>query len=310
MIILRNTTGQIIKEERKKRKFTQSDLVGDFISVERLIQIEENQVKPSISTLSYIAKKLELDIDHFLTEQSKVEQLASIASELMEDYKGNECVKIINQLNELKVQAPLIFHHNFIKDLYISTHFKQGNNLIKDGSYEEAIKSYEVLIEYEEEFMLDNELTAYELYTKLVEVYSMTHNNEKADEYNKKAKDLIKKMMAAKEVQNLYLLMTGSEPRDVVKAASKIEPDMLDDYSKAKMNMVLGNAHFNMKHYKTALDYLHLAIDYYEEKTYNSLTILMYEEVSKCYSHLEEHELAVEYMMKVKKSQQERHQLG
>lgn len=307
---MRMTTGQIIREERKKRKFTQSDLAGDFISVENLIQIEENQMKPSISTLSYIAKKLELDIEFFLTEQSKVEQLASIASELMFYYKADQCQKIIEQLDTLKVQAPLIFHHSFIKDVYINTHFKHGNNLVKKGAFGEALKCYEVLLEYEEEFMLDNELTAYELYTKLVDVYSMNTNIEKANEYNIKAKDLIKKMMAAKEVQNLYLLLTGSDPIAVVKAASKIDPIMLDDYSKAKMNMVLGNAHFTMKHYKTALDYLHLAINYYEEKTYNSLTILMYEEVSKCYSHLEEHELAVEYMKKANKSQQERHQLG
>ena len=307
---MRMTTGQKIRDERKKKKLTQSDLAGDFISVDNLIQIEENHMKASMSTLNYIAKRLDLDIKYFLTEQSTVEQLAEIASDLLDDYKGDECSKIIDQLNDLKVQSPIIFHHSFIKDIYINTHFKQGNNLIKDGKYEEALECYKVLLEYEDEFMLDNELTAYELYTKLVEVYSMSQHHEMARSYNKKAKDLIKKMMAAKEVQNLYLLMTGSEPHDVIKAASKIDPEMLDDYSKAKMNMVLGNAHFTMKHYKTALDYLHLAIKYYEEKTYNSLTILMYEEVSKCYSHLEEHELAVEYMIKVKKSQQQRHQLS
>ena len=77
-----------------------------------------------------------------------------------------------------------------------------------------------------------------------------------------------------------------------------------------KMHMVLGNAYFNIKHYKTAVDFLLLAIQYYEEKTYNSLTIMMYEELSKCYSNLDEHELAVEYMIKAKKSQEQRHQLS
>lgn len=307
---MRRTTGQIIREERKKKKFTQSDLAGDFISVENLIQIEENQTKPSLSTLSYIAKRLDLEVEYFMTEQSKVEQLSKISKELIEDYRDGECSKIIEQLNTLKVQAPALFHHSFIKDIYINTHFKYGHILFKEGLYDQALDCYQVLLGFEEEFMLDSEIVAYELYTKLVDVYSMKADSEEASKYNDKAKTLIKKMMAAKEVQNLYLLMTGSEPRDVVKEAKKIEVDMLDDYSKAKMNMVLGNAHFTMKHYKTALDYLHMAIEYYEEKTYNSLTILMYEEVSKCYSNLEEHELAVEYMQKANKSQEQRHQLS
>lgn len=304
------STGQIIKDERKKQKLTQSDLAGDFISVENLIQIEGNQVKASISTLSYIAKSLNLNIEQLMSEQSKVEQLALIASELMANYKDNQFELIINQLNDLKVQAPVIFHHNFIKDIYINTYFKYGDSLIKEGQFDEALKCYTVLLSYEEEFMLDNELIAYELYTKLVEVYSMNQEHELARDYNVKAKKLIRKMMSAKEVQNLYLLMTGSEPSEVIKAAQNVDTDMLDDYSRAKMNMVVGQSYFAMKDYKKALKFLHQAIKYYEEKTYNSLTSLMYEEVSKCYSNLDEHELAVEYMIKVKKSQQQRHQLS
>ena len=304
------TIGQIIKCERKNKKITQSDLAGNFISVDNLKQIEENKIKASISTLAYIAKKLDLDIECFLTEQSKVEQLTELTKALMEDYKKNQCEKIIHELNELKVQAPIIFRDSFITDIYISTHFKYGEQLTKEGNYEKALKCYNVLLEFEEDFMLDNELLAYELYIKLVDVYTMKSNNEKAQEYKNKAKIFIKKMLAAKEVQNLYLLMSGSEPRDAINEAKKIDVTMLDEYSQAKMNMVLGNAYYTIKHYKTALDYLLLAIKYYEEKTYNSLTIIMYEEVSKCYSNLDEHKLAIEYMVKVKTSQQERHQLS
>jgi uncharacterized protein HemY len=138
----------------------------------------------------------------------------------------------------------------------------------------------------------------------------MCQDTEKALVYNVKAKELIKKMLATKEVQNLYLLMSSSDYREVIKVSQKIEVKMLDEYNKAKMNMVLGNAHFNLKHYKTAVDFLEQAIKYYEDKTYNSLTILMYEELSKCYSNLDEHELAVQYMKKANKSQELRHQLS
>lgn len=307
---MRNTIGYRIQEMRKKNKLTQSDLAGDFISLENLIEIEEDKAKPSKTTLSYFANRLHVDVDFLVNEKSKIEELASIAQELMSDYQDNQCQKIIERLNTLKSESPMLFHNDFVKDVYINTYFKYGSYLTKKEEFEEALICYEILLEFEHEFILDNELVAYELYTKLVDTHSLCGNNEKALEYNKKAKNLIKKMMAAKEVQNLYLLMTSQNYREVVDAYKTIEVDMLDDYNKAKMHMVLGNAFFNMKHYKTAVDFLLLAIQYYEEKTYNSLTIMMYEELSKCYSNLDEHELAVEYMIKAKKSQEERHQFS
>ena len=103
----------------------------------------------------------------------------------------------------------MLFHNDFVKDLYINIYFKYGSYLTKKEQFDEALECYEILLEFEHEFILDNELVAYELYTKLVDTHSLCGNNEKALEYNKKAKNLIKKMMAAKEVQNLYLLMTN-----------------------------------------------------------------------------------------------------
>ena len=75
---------------RKKNKLTQSDLAGDFISLENLIEIEENKVKPSKTTLSYIANRLQVDVDFLVSEKSKMEELASIAQELMSDYQENQ----------------------------------------------------------------------------------------------------------------------------------------------------------------------------------------------------------------------------
>ncbi len=240
--------------------------------------------------------------------QTYNEELAGLAKELVEDYKGNRLTEIIDRMEQLKINSPYIFQNSFIRDVFISTHFKYGSILMKEGNYEEAKLVLEELLDYEHEFMLDNELSAYELYSKLVDVYSMCQDHEKATAYNRKAKQLIKKMMAAKEVQNLYLLMTEGDYRRVVTLSKRIDYKMLDDYSKARMNMVLGNAHFNMFHYKTAVDYLTMAVSYYEEKTYNSLTVLMYEELSKCYSNLDEHVLAVEYMQKAKAFEDRRHQ--
>lgn len=304
------TLGQKIKGERKKQNLTQKELAGSFITRNMLSQIENDLAKPSISTMAYLAKQLNCSNDYFMNEQSKSSQIAKLAKEFMVEYKEDNCEGLLNRLDKLRIQSPGIFENDFIKEMYINCHFKCGRHAIHQNDNEKALKYYEGLLKYEEEFMIDNELTAYELYTKLVDSYSLSGNLDKAIEYNKKSKNLIRKMMATKEVQNLYLLMTNSNYREVINTAKKIDRKILDDYNRARLNMVLGNAHFNLHYYKTAVDYLELAIGYYEEKTYNSLTILMYEELSKCYSNLEEHEKAVEYMLKAKSNSEKRHQFG
>ena len=306
---MRQSLGQKVSDERRLKKLTQKELASDFMSVETLIQIEENRIVPSISTLAYIAHRLDHDVDYFITEETKIEQILILSKELMQNYRSEECQNVIHSLNELKEQSPLLFHTEMIRDIFINSHFKLGSHLLHDGQIIEAKKIYEVLIGYELSFMLDNELLAYELFTKLVDVYSQCDEHEKVAEYNEKATQLMKKMLASKEVQNLYLLLTGDDYRKVIEIADKIDVDLLDEYNLARMNMVVGNAQYNLKNYQEAATYLEAAIKYYEEKTYNSLTIIMYEELSKCYSNLDEHEKAVEYMQKVKKSQKERHKI-
>lgn len=306
---MRQTLGQKVADERRLMKLTQKELASDFMTVETLIQIEENKIVPSISTLAYIANRLNRDVDYFMTEESKVEQILALSKQLMNDYRSEECQNIIEILNRLKTQSPLLFHTEIIRDIYINSHFKLGNLYIHEGLIAEARQIYEVLLAFELSFMLENELLAYELYTKLVDVYSLCEEAEKASEYNEKASQLMKKMLASKEVQKLYLLLTGDDYRKVLDVAKEIDIELLDDYNLARMNMVVGNAQYNLKNYREAAVYLEVAIKYYEEKTYNSLTIIMYEELSKCYSNLDEHEKAVEYMQKIKKSQAERHKL-
>lgn len=306
---MRLTLGQKIAEERRHKKLTQKELAADFMSVETLIQIEENKIVPSISTLGYIAGRLEQDIDFFLTDESKIDQIISLSKELMKDYRSEECKNIIDVLNELKHKSPILFHSEMIRDIYINSHFKLGSILLREGNFEDAAIMYEVLLNYELSFILENELLAYELYTKLVDVYSYQNNQDKVVEFNDKATLLMKKMIASKEVQSLYLLLTGDDYRKVIEIGNTIDSSLLDEYNFARMNMVMGNAHYNMKNYGEAAVFLEQAIKYYEEKTYNSLTIIMYEELSKCYSNLDEHEKAVEYMQKIKNSRNEQRKM-
>ena len=61
--------GKRIKEARLARKMTQSDVVGDFITRNMLSQIESGTANPSVTTLTYLAKVLQLPVNYLLPDE-------------------------------------------------------------------------------------------------------------------------------------------------------------------------------------------------------------------------------------------------
>ncbi|MGN1083945.1 MAG: helix-turn-helix domain-containing protein, partial [Lachnospiraceae bacterium] len=61
--------GQRIKEARLAKKMTQSEVVGSFITRNMLSQIESGNAVPSMKTLTYLAKVLELPPALLLQEE-------------------------------------------------------------------------------------------------------------------------------------------------------------------------------------------------------------------------------------------------
>ncbi len=61
--------GKRIKEARLARKMTQSDVVGDFITRNMLSQIESGNATPSVKTLTYLAKVLQLPVNYLLPDE-------------------------------------------------------------------------------------------------------------------------------------------------------------------------------------------------------------------------------------------------
>lgn len=62
------TLGQKIKEARIERKMTQKDVVGDYITRNMLSRIENDSATPSVKTLEYIARALQLPAGYFLSD--------------------------------------------------------------------------------------------------------------------------------------------------------------------------------------------------------------------------------------------------
>ena len=83
--------GKRIKEARLARKMTQSDVVGDFITRNMLSQIESGTATPSVKTLTYLAKVLQLPVNYLLPDELEVP-----------DESGNAVVNELDGLNKMK----------------------------------------------------------------------------------------------------------------------------------------------------------------------------------------------------------------
>ncbi len=69
----RTELGRLIKEARLSKKMTQSEVVGNFITRNMLSQIESGTAIPSIKTLEYLSKKLDISIK-MLTPEAQVDR--------------------------------------------------------------------------------------------------------------------------------------------------------------------------------------------------------------------------------------------
>lgn len=64
-----NELGRRIKEARLAKKLTQAEVVGDFITRNMLSQIESGAALPSVKTLKYLSKVLEVPMSQLMPEE-------------------------------------------------------------------------------------------------------------------------------------------------------------------------------------------------------------------------------------------------
>ena len=64
-----NELGRRIKEARLAKKLTQAEVVGDFITRNMLSQIESGAALPSVKTLQYLSRVLEVPMSQLMPEE-------------------------------------------------------------------------------------------------------------------------------------------------------------------------------------------------------------------------------------------------
>lgn len=94
--------GQKIKELRLAKKMTQREVVGDFITRNMLSQIESGTATPSVRTLAYLAKVLEVPVSTLLENEEAQGAAAGLAEakRLYRQEKWKPCMAALSQVEE------------------------------------------------------------------------------------------------------------------------------------------------------------------------------------------------------------------
>lgn len=104
--------GKRIKEARLARKMTQADVVGDFITRNMLSQIESGTANPSVKTLTYLAKVLQLPVNYLLPDE--LETFDDSENAVIKDFDGLTRMKNAYKRGDYKdaVESALPFAEN------------------------------------------------------------------------------------------------------------------------------------------------------------------------------------------------------
>ncbi len=128
--------GKRIKEARLARKMTQSDVVGDFITRNMLSQIESGTANPSVKTLTYLAKVLQLPVNYLLPDELETYDLSE--ETVNEDFEA-----LINMKSAFK-------REDYLRAAELAEKFTGKENVIFDEANAIMARSYLELAKKEE----------------------------------------------------------------------------------------------------------------------------------------------------------------
>src|SRR5690554_2212140 len=94
--------GERIKKLRKQKKMTLEELAGEELTKGMLSLIENNKANPSMESLNYIAKQLDVDVSHLLQTVS-TEELRETLEKVEELYFSMEFRKIRSKFEKISL---------------------------------------------------------------------------------------------------------------------------------------------------------------------------------------------------------------
>lgn len=136
--------GNKIKNARKLRKMTQSELAGDKITRNMISRIESGIANPSLDTLIYLSERLSLPVSYITSDEDDLffyEKKEKI-EKIYEAYQAKEfdfCIKLINSLSRVD---------NELAYIMATSCFEAGKKSFLRGSLISALKYFERTVEY------------------------------------------------------------------------------------------------------------------------------------------------------------------
>lgn len=289
------TLGQKVKEVRLAKKMTQKELAGDYITRNMLSQIENDSATPSIKTMEYIASVLEKPMSYFMDNDVRYIE-GGLVEEMLKRYEEQDYLACIEQIEEHFTKFPQGHNNNLLRNIYTNCCMKAASALKEEGKYEDSKILYEKILKYENDLLFESDVILYNVYSQLAEVNGYLETVEISKEFDEKATNMVNKMLASRVIQGIYISFIEGQYDEVIKRISTLEISELDEYNKGRYYMMIGSAYYYKEDYHRAIKYLEVAIDYYINKPYNSVLEMIYDELSRSYSQLEEYKEAYEYL--------------
>ena len=296
------TLGQKIRELRLSKKMTQKELAGSFITRNMLSQIENDSATPSMKTMEYLASELERPIGYFLDKGHSEINLSQLLTRLIDQNESVDYEATVALLEEEIKSHPAWADNQMIMDLFVNSHLFLANTFIEKGEMAKAKGILSKVLEYESNILDMTDIYLYKIYELLAETSSQLEELEDAKNYYNKGKDIIHKIVASREVQSLYIQMMDGEPGTLAEDIAKLDTSNYDPYSLARFHMIAGISMYRNGQFKESISYLEQALSYYESNPKASAIGTIYEQLSKCYSEMDEYKKAYDYLQKAQAS--------
>ena len=289
--------GQKIKLLRLEKKMTQKTLAGSTITRNMLSQIENDLATPSVKTLEYLAGRLEKPVGYFLDEE-KLDDDTAIIKKLLKIHESKDYERCHALLEKVILEHPKLAQNQVIMDIFINCHMLLGEELMNQGKLDSALEALGRILQYEQYLLIMSDVYLYKVYDKISEVQSLRNNLVEAKLYADKSRELLSKLVADREVQDLYVKLLEGDLESAEAALLKIEPRGYDAYNMARYQMALGNMFMRKENFEEAITVLEKAKEFYVSNDYKTMAAVVYEDLSKCYFEMSSFKLAYDYLKK------------
>ncbi|MEK4386033.1 helix-turn-helix domain-containing protein [Solibacillus sp. FSL W7-1464] len=98
-----NILGERIKKLRKQKKLTQTEVVGERLTKGMLSLIENGKAQPSMESLRFIAKQLNVDVDYLL-DDGTLTMLRNLYTTIEEDVERRKLIRDPEELQSLTIK--------------------------------------------------------------------------------------------------------------------------------------------------------------------------------------------------------------